>query len=282
MNDQDSIEIPPPFKRIVYAIGSSTSPLVKIGITKNLPKRLLQIRTMSPLLLSVIWQHETEDLQLENKLHRHFADRRRHGEWFDFSGLAASHVLDSAVLALESSLPAQRSEKPAGPAKTPGLDSNSPDCNCGHSVLLHSGPNVKNDPPYLCAADDGHGFDCICLGYDPEPMTMEKWLKLGIRADYAVYHPAFRPEEVRFTSPLRPALARLMLGEPSAHPEGRRLVLRDVGIYFTALSLIEANGSTSALEIAEAIGGHLSIEAVRAELDALLEQDLLCAAPRPE
>ncbi|MFJ9845826.1 GIY-YIG nuclease family protein [Kitasatospora sp. NPDC101155] len=282
MSEQDSTETPPPLKRIVYAIGSSASSLVKIGITKNLPQRLLQIRTMSPLPLSVTWQHETEDLQLENKLHRHFADRRRHGEWFDFSGLAVDQALDSAVLCLESRLPAQRSAEPVERLEAPGLDRNSPDCNCGHSVLLHSGPNVKNDPPYLCAANDGHGFDCICLGYDPEPMTTEKWLKLGMRADYAVYHPAFQPKEVRLTSPLRPALARLMLGDPSAHPEGRRLVLRDVGLYLTALSLIEANGSTSATEIAEAIGGHLSIETVHAELEALLEQDLLRTAQPPE
>ncbi|MER8103884.1 GIY-YIG nuclease family protein [Kitasatospora sp. NPDC094016] len=281
MNEQDVVETTPSIKRIVYAIGSSASTLVKIGITKNLSRRLLQIRTMSPLLLSVIWQHETEDLQLENKLHRHFADRRKHGEWFDFGGLTADQALDGAVLHLEASLPVQRSDEPVEHPEAPGLDNNSPDCNCGHSVLRHSGPNVINDPPYLCAAIVEYGFDCICMGYDPEPMTMEKWSQTGIWADYAVYHPAFRPKEVRLASPLRPALARLMPGDPSAHPEGRTLVLRDVGLYLTALNLIEANGSTSAPEVVEAIGGRLPIEAVRAELDALLEQDLLCQVPNP-
>ncbi|MFJ2191606.1 GIY-YIG nuclease family protein [Kitasatospora sp. NPDC087861] len=281
MNEQDVAETTPSMKRIVYAIGSSSSPLVKIGITKNLSRRLLQIRTMSPLLLSVIWQHETEDLQLENKLHRHFADRRKHGEWFDLSGLAAGQALDGAVLHLEASLPVQQSDEPMEHPVAPGLDSNSPDCNCGHSVLRHSGPNVRNDPPYLCAATVEYGFDCICMGYDPEPMTMEKWRETGIRADYAVCHPAFFPKEIRLASPLRPALARLMLGDPSAYPEGRTLVLRDLGLYLTALNLVEANGSTSATEVAEAIGGRLPIEAVQAELDALLEQDLLCPAPNP-
>ncbi|MFJ6384660.1 GIY-YIG nuclease family protein [Kitasatospora sp. NPDC092039] len=277
MNEQ--VGTSPPLKRIVYAIGSSASSLVKIGITKNLAKRLLQIRTMSPLPLSVIWQHETEDMQLETKLHRHFADRRQHGEWFDLSDLATAQALDSAVLRLESSLPTQRSNNPVEPPKAPGLDSNSPDCNCGHSALRHSGPNVKNNPPYLCAADDGYGFDCICLGYDPEPMTMEKWLKLRIRADYAVHHPAFRPQEVRLTSPLRPSLARAVLSDPSAHPESCELVLRDVGLYLTALDLIERNGSTNATEIVEAIGGRLSIEAVRADLKALVKQGFLRLAP---
>ncbi|MER6364426.1 hypothetical protein [Kitasatospora sp. NPDC001527] len=110
-------------------------------------------------------------------------------------------------------------------------------------------------------------------------MTMEKWVALGIQEDYAVFHPAFRRREVRLASPLRPALARLMLGDPGAHPEGRRLVLRDVGLYLTALGLIETNGSTSAAEIVEALRGKLSIGVVQAELDALLEQELLCLVP---
>ncbi|WP_030245647.1 hypothetical protein [Streptomyces sp. NRRL S-350] len=73
------------------------------------------------------------------------------------------------------------------------------------------------------------------------------------------------------------ALACLMPGDPSAHPEGHRLVLRDVGLHLTALSLIEANGSTSAADIVKAIGGQLPVKRVHAEPDALLEQDLLCA-----
>lgn len=110
-------------------------------------------------------------------------------------------------------------------------------------------------------------------------MTIEKWFGLGLPPDAMSFHPAFQAQSIRFTSPLRPVLARAFLSDPSAHPEGRRLSLRDVSLYLTVLDLIERNGSTDAAEIVEAIEGRLSIKAVQAELEILLEQDFLCPVP---
>lgn len=54
---------------------------VKIGLTTDLPRRLRNIRNMSPVsleLLGVI----PGDAKLERELHRRFGQYRQHGEWF--------------------------------------------------------------------------------------------------------------------------------------------------------------------------------------------------------
>ncbi|WP_256123215.1 GIY-YIG nuclease family protein [Streptomyces sp. EN16] len=66
----------------VYLIGSPGSPLVKIGWTDNPKRRLRHLQTGSPVPLEFLAVFEGGHI-VEGELHRRFADRRRHGEWFD-------------------------------------------------------------------------------------------------------------------------------------------------------------------------------------------------------
>ncbi|MDX2557636.1 GIY-YIG nuclease family protein [Streptomyces stelliscabiei] len=66
----------------VYLIGSPTSPLVKIGWTDNPERRLRHLQTGSPVPLQLLALFEGGSI-VEAELHRRFADKRRHGEWFD-------------------------------------------------------------------------------------------------------------------------------------------------------------------------------------------------------
>ncbi|MEU0034647.1 GIY-YIG nuclease family protein [Streptomyces sp. NPDC006333] len=66
----------------VYLIGSPDSSLVKIGWTDNPERRLRHLQTGSPVLLQLLAVFEGGAIA-EAELHRRFADKRRHGEWFD-------------------------------------------------------------------------------------------------------------------------------------------------------------------------------------------------------
>ncbi|WP_331737688.1 GIY-YIG nuclease family protein (plasmid) [Streptomyces sp. NBC_01732] len=66
----------------VYLIGSPESPLVKIGWSDNPERRLRDLQTGSPVLLKLLALFEGGAV-IERELHRRFADKRRHGEWFD-------------------------------------------------------------------------------------------------------------------------------------------------------------------------------------------------------
>jgi hypothetical protein len=70
-------------KGFVYVIGAPGATVVKIGRTIHLEKRLGEIQRMSPIPLALLWSHPG-DHELECNLHRHFSDKRRHGEWFYF------------------------------------------------------------------------------------------------------------------------------------------------------------------------------------------------------
>jgi hypothetical protein len=90
----------------VYAIQAIGVGLVKLGYTaKDVSRRLETLRLMSPVPLTLIWNHAaTPDDEL--LLHKHFASYRRHGEWFDLRGLDIPYEL-STVLAS----PDQKEEK---------------------------------------------------------------------------------------------------------------------------------------------------------------------------
>lgn len=66
----------------VYLIGSPDSPLVKIGWSDNPKRRLRDLQAGSPVLLQLIAVFEG-GAYVEAELHRCFADKRKHGEWFD-------------------------------------------------------------------------------------------------------------------------------------------------------------------------------------------------------
>src|SRR4051812_34720951 len=83
-------------KNVVYVIGAANSSRVKIGTTQDLGRRLSDIQRMSPDLLEVLWQ-TPGGYRLEAALHKHFADRRAHGEWFDFAGDSPAKRVEEAV-----------------------------------------------------------------------------------------------------------------------------------------------------------------------------------------
>ena len=83
---------------MVYMIGNPGYPRFKIGMTSRLNQRLAEIQAACPLTLSVLRAAHNTFLELEPLLHRHFDDRRTHGEWFDFSSAQEAMVLfDQAV-----------------------------------------------------------------------------------------------------------------------------------------------------------------------------------------
>jgi hypothetical protein len=71
----------------VYVVGYGDSPLMKIGYTMNPSVRLASIRhpetkqRVSPIL----WIPSDHPDNLEAALHRHFAEKRTTGEWFNLS-----------------------------------------------------------------------------------------------------------------------------------------------------------------------------------------------------
>src|SRR6185437_1224824 len=68
---------------VVYVIGSTASPLVKIGRSVDVDTRLRSIQNMSPAPLTVLWTTRG-GRELEAQLHAAFAKYRVHGEWFNF------------------------------------------------------------------------------------------------------------------------------------------------------------------------------------------------------
>lgn len=66
----------------VYLIGSPDSPLVKIGWSDNPKRRLRNLQSGSPVPLRLLAVYEGGHY-VEAELHRRFADKRVHGEWFD-------------------------------------------------------------------------------------------------------------------------------------------------------------------------------------------------------
>ena len=68
--------------RFVYLIQADNG-LTKIGVTNDIETRLGVLSRMSPVNLSVLGVCKRLDaFQFENSLHKHFAHKRRSGEWF--------------------------------------------------------------------------------------------------------------------------------------------------------------------------------------------------------
>lgn len=64
---------------------------IKIGISKNVSKRLLQLQTGSPYKLKLMgWIESENDKVLEGKLHEKYLNNNSHLEWFS---LSSCHVL---------------------------------------------------------------------------------------------------------------------------------------------------------------------------------------------
>ncbi|HET6354866.1 GIY-YIG nuclease family protein [Streptomyces sp.] len=85
---------------LVYVIGSPQSSIVKIGRTQNLDRHLRDLQRMSPVPLAVPCTF-SGGAALEAALHRHFKDRRSHGEWFDMGELDPVVEAEAAVLLVD-------------------------------------------------------------------------------------------------------------------------------------------------------------------------------------
>ncbi|WP_432038687.1 GIY-YIG nuclease family protein [Streptomyces cucumeris] len=194
-------------KIFLYAISSSDQPApVKIGKTRNVRKRLGQLQTASPFPLQVWWSRETNDPDLETKLHRYFADKRMSGEWFQFEGAnwlqlvaeAADQLEEQQATPKQSQQPERRrvrSELTSFPFVTHGHRSPSdvPDhsreiagtgfrCSCGHPMALHAG----SWPYSCCSTNTGWGCHdhCECNAFRSNVRwSMKTWLALSQECD---------------------------------------------------------------------------------------------------
>lgn len=79
-----------------YAIRDTKSGHVKIGRSDDPMKRLAVLRTGSSSALELLWMAEG-GAALEAFLHARFADRRVRGEWFDFSKLNPSALIQQVA-----------------------------------------------------------------------------------------------------------------------------------------------------------------------------------------
>lgn len=68
----------------VYLIGAREIPgKYKIGITRDMSRRLHDLRTIVPIIFYVIHFFRSQNPRsVETTLHRHFIDKRIVGEWF--------------------------------------------------------------------------------------------------------------------------------------------------------------------------------------------------------
>jgi len=81
----------------VYAIGDADQRFVKIGYSANMDSRFRSIQASCPLELRIL-QTWPGGAELEDELHKHFADYRRRGEWFEFpDGLDSVESISMAV-----------------------------------------------------------------------------------------------------------------------------------------------------------------------------------------
>lgn len=74
-----------PFSRItnIYFMSRSKSSLTKIGYTDNLDQREKSLQSVDPSVHVVCsWK---APIKLEKMLHKKYAHRRRHGEWFEMT-----------------------------------------------------------------------------------------------------------------------------------------------------------------------------------------------------
>lgn len=83
----------------VYVIAADGSPLVKIGRAVDVPHRLQNLQSGSPVKLTLLGVFDGPDGRaLEHSLHVELAAARRHGEWFDL-GPDPLAVVNALVLA---------------------------------------------------------------------------------------------------------------------------------------------------------------------------------------
>lgn len=69
----------------VYFLAADSLGMVKIGTTRNLEQRLMDIRISCPVPIRVVYQRPGGH-RMETEFHRRFAAQWSHGEWFRMEG----------------------------------------------------------------------------------------------------------------------------------------------------------------------------------------------------
>jgi hypothetical protein len=76
--------------------GILTNP-VKVGISKSVDHRMNNIQTACPFKIGLAWVFEMPSrscaLDLERAFHETQAEKRLHGEWFNYDPISAIHIL---------------------------------------------------------------------------------------------------------------------------------------------------------------------------------------------
>jgi predicted GIY-YIG superfamily endonuclease len=116
----------------VYVISALGTPLLKIGMSNNVQRRLARLSTASPhplKVMAIFECHSRRDAHdLESTLHRVFKEQRANGEWFNVTPSeairVATHVEDLRLASVWSdSIPAQNLPVENAPArKIPTFD----------------------------------------------------------------------------------------------------------------------------------------------------------------
>ncbi len=84
-------------KSMIYFI--SGGGLIKIGVTTNLPNRVVELQIGSPVLLTVL-ATIPGDAATEHKLHTKFSKHRNHGEWFNASPEIYQYIKENTCVGL--------------------------------------------------------------------------------------------------------------------------------------------------------------------------------------
>lgn len=93
----------PTRQEMVYLLGSPCHPLVKIGRAIDVDQRVAEIQRMSPAPLKLI-ATIPGGARLEARLHRAFAHRRGHGEWFNLLDGDTSDIVPTITEAVRQEL----------------------------------------------------------------------------------------------------------------------------------------------------------------------------------
>lgn len=68
----------------IYLIQQENTNFYKIGVTKNINKRIMELQIGSGIILKLIYSFETKfGFKLEAALHAYFRIKRTNGEWFE-------------------------------------------------------------------------------------------------------------------------------------------------------------------------------------------------------
>lgn len=87
-------------KMRVYIAGREQGP-IKLGISRNPPARISALQTGCPFQIKLLHQGETTDAKKawseEQTFHRHVAEARIYGEWFNLDAETAISIYENQV-----------------------------------------------------------------------------------------------------------------------------------------------------------------------------------------